>query len=271
MQLSWKEINLGRHLQTQVYWARAHCWPAGRLWDRVSMPAYLLYLVSEGELEVQTDGCQHHLKAGDAWLYPYSRYRTVRIIEDAKWLSLGLEATLYEKYDALAPLAPAHWQPNDMSHAIGWLDRIAVNDENRNLVNSLMNDGLTKAIVGWLWDSLDGDLSRLAVDEAPGWLNRALTLIHEDPCVSVAELVKQSGYSAAQFRRAFHQTMNTSPREYLIQRRLNMACRLLASADIPVSEVATRCGFNDPAQFSRHFKQAYRVAPLSFRRTFRQY
>lgn len=54
----------------------------------------------------------------------------------------------------------------------------------------------------------------------------------------------------------------------LMQLRLERAREILSDvrlADLPVSEVAARCGFLDPSHFARRFRQRFSQAPLQFR------
>lgn len=56
------------------------------------------------------------------------------------------------------------------------------------------------------------------------------------------------------------------PGEYLRQKRLKHARRLLETTDMPVSEVAQEVGFKTPAHFSSAFKEAYGVTPSQARK-----
>jgi AraC-like DNA-binding protein len=270
MERVWNELNLGRHLQIDLFWARAHRWPVGQTWDRISMPAYVLYIVRRGVLEVTLDGHPVQLCAGDVWLHAHARRREIRVLQDADWLSLGLVATLYERIDALAPLAPALWRPSRRDRIESWLEELAEEDRTRTSAGSIISDGLARAVVGWCWESLDADLYQLARRELPSWLDRVLDAVHRRPTVSVGELTQLSGYSPAQFRRRFFHALGCSPRDYLIRQRLEAARHHLLTDELSVASIAAQCGFHDPAQFSRYFKRAYGLAPLRFRQIVRR-
>ncbi len=54
----------------------------------------------------------------------------------------------------------------------------------------------------------------------------------------------------------------------LMNARLEQAFRLLSDqrfSDLPVGEVAARCGFAEPSHFARRFKDSYGMSPKSFR------
>ncbi len=56
----------------------------------------------------------------------------------------------------------------------------------------------------------------------------------------------------------------------LLRRRMEEARRLLSESDEPVGEVALRCGFADPAHFSRLFRREGGTCPRTWRRLVRK-
>ncbi|MFJ3667230.1 AraC family transcriptional regulator [Streptomyces sp. NPDC090106] len=58
--------------------------------------------------------------------------------------------------------------------------------------------------------------------------------------------------------------------QWIIQERLEAACRLLSSphhTHLPIAALAMRCGFTSPSHFSRRFRATYGVTPREWRRT----
>ena len=54
---------------------------------------------------------------------------------------------------------------------------------------------------------------------------------------------------------------------YLMRIRLNRAKQLLdSSADMQIGDIATKCGFEDNAYFSRIFKQYFHLTPSQYRK-----
>ncbi|HJP77685.1 MAG TPA: helix-turn-helix domain-containing protein [Pseudonocardiaceae bacterium] len=72
-------------------------------------------------------------------------------------------------------------------------------------------------------------------------------------------------YAMAQFRRVVHTTVL----DYLTQRRLAEARRLLVTTDVPVGRVAADSGFGSVSRFYAAFTSACGVAPATFRREHR--
>jgi AraC-like DNA-binding protein len=57
--------------------------------------------------------------------------------------------------------------------------------------------------------------------------------------------------------------------EWIAERRLHQARRLLVETDLGVEEIATATGYRDPAYFARQFKRAHGMTPLTWRRASR--
>lgn len=64
------------------------------------------------------------------------------------------------------------------------------------------------------------------------------------------------------FLRAFRQT----PSQYYMKLRLREARMLLSQSDIPLIEVALRCGFRNTSHFSRRYREMYKISPGEHRR-----
>lgn len=67
----------------------------------------------------------------------------------------------------------------------------------------------------------------------------------------------------------FKDTLGIPPLKYLIQKRVSLAKRLLATTSDPISDVAKACGYVDIAYFCRVFKRVEGVTPLAYRKSSR--
>lgn len=73
--------------------------------------------------------------------------------------------------------------------------------------------------------------------------------------------------SSAQFRRKLTAVSGTTPAVYIRTRQMQMAQRILDSnADLPINEVAMKCGFYDVSHFTRTFKQVMGVTPTQYKK-----
>lgn len=82
---------------------------------------------------------------------------------------------------------------------------------------------------------------------------------------SIATLAAISGVSHQYLCRLFKETMNLRPNEYITQRRLNEAKRLLSMTDMPISEVSVQSGFSDTGYFCTVFRRYESMTPSEYR------
>ncbi|GGR01127.1 helix-turn-helix transcriptional regulator [Streptomyces netropsis] len=83
--------------------------------------------------------------------------------------------------------------------------------------------------------------------------------------LSVTEHAARHGMTPAELRSAVRRGAGCSPKDYLLAIRLGRAKELLAATELPVSAVARRVGYDDPAYFSRLFTRRVGTAPVRFR------
>lgn len=83
------------------------------------------------------------------------------------------------------------------------------------------------------------------------------------PLTVLAEL---AGVTPQHLCRVFKDSMNMRPNEYLTQRRLQEAKRLLQRNELSVSEIAARSGFPDAGYFSTVFKKHEGVSPIEYKK-----
>lgn len=84
--------------------------------------------------------------------------------------------------------------------------------------------------------------------------------------VSVADVAARVYISASHLTHSFHDQVGYSPKQYIKLLRLSYARELMENTDIPVADVAVKCGFADVNNFIRAFRQTYSVPPGKWRR-----
>ena len=97
-----------------------------------------------------------------------------------------------------------------------------------------------------------------------GMIEPAVEAIHRefaDRSLTVASLAEKCGMSEVYFRKLFLHRFGISPKEYLLQKRMEYASQLLSLGEFGVAEVAELCGYGEPCHFSRAFKKRFGTAP----------
>ncbi|MBD0741261.1 GlxA family transcriptional regulator [Streptomyces sp. CBMA152] len=89
-----------------------------------------------------------------------------------------------------------------------------------------------------------------------------------DP-LTLAELAAHANMSVRTFSRRFREETGTTPGQWLIRQRVDLARHHLETTDWPVDLVAHRCGFGTGVSLRQHLHAAIGVSPQAYRRTFR--
>lgn len=101
----------------------------------------------------------------------------------------------------------------------------------------------------------------------PMWLHNALSHIEHhlgDPDLDVATLAAIADLSPSRFSARFRALLETSPKAYVIERRMLAARTLLRRGETSVATIATACGYRDPFHFSAQFRRATGYPPSAW-------
>ena len=82
-----------------------------------------------------------------------------------------------------------------------------------------------------------------------------------DPKLDIETVCGVAFISVSSLQRAFAKYFGISPKQYLIQLRMNRALELLTENELSVKEISFACGFTDEKYFSRAFKKKFGYSP----------
>jgi AraC family transcriptional regulator len=101
------------------------------------------------------------------------------------------------------------------------------------------------------------------------WQGRRISDLIEDNLkggVRISELAASARLSKSHFSRAFKTHFGRSPQQYILERRVARAQRLMLVSDSRLCEIAIACGFSDQAHLSRMFRRTVGDSPNAWRR-----
>lgn len=82
--------------------------------------------------------------------------------------------------------------------------------------------------------------------------------------LTVTKLAELCGISDVYLRKIFTHSFGISPKEYIIQKRMEYAKQLLALGDFEISSIAELCGYSEPCHFTREFKKRFGISPSKY-------
>jgi AraC family transcriptional regulator, transcriptional activator FtrA len=88
--------------------------------------------------------------------------------------------------------------------------------------------------------------------------------------LSLTTIAGRAAMSPRTLSRQFRLQTGTTPLQWLIRQRLNRAQELLETTTLPVSQIATACGFTSPLHLRQHFTRTFSTTPTTYRRTFKR-
>lgn len=108
---------------------------------------------------------------------------------------------------------------------------------------------------------------RMAATHATA-LQRAREFAEKDLAapLGVEDLARAAGLSRFHFSRLFAAETGQTPAAWLAARRVQMAAQWLRSGEMPIKEIARRCGFADVQPFGKVFRRLIGQPPASYRR-----
>ena len=126
--------------------------------------------------------------------------------------------------------------------------------------NALAAEEMALLLVDWLVPSKEGGAARGASD-----VEQARGRIDDAPAetFTLVELADLCGLSRFQFLRSFARATGLTPHAYLIQRRVDLARRLVANGT-PLAEAAAESGFFDQSHMTRHFTRVLGISPGAY-------
>lgn len=99
-------------------------------------------------------------------------------------------------------------------------------------------------------------------------LLQILTYIEEhfNEEITLHKLCEISFMSRSSLLKLFNRLCNCSPNEYLLNVRIENACKLLKTTNYSITRIAQDSGFYDSSHFSKLFKRVKKILPKDFRK-----
>lgn len=248
---------------TLVMGGREHCNPDYVI-SRRNFPFYVLEYVVAGRGAVKLDGQSHALRPGVVFVSaPTTRCEIHTDPRDTM-----------EKYFLAVAGAEVPGRLRRCGVPVGRARQLAAHAEVTSVLEDLVREGqrsgaLAQRICAALFELLllkiedTSTLAPHASEPAREAFLRCKALIDAgaEGLATLEEIARTAGVEASSVCRWFRRYQGTSPYQYLLRRKMNLAAEHLVENGGLVKEAAQRVGFADPYHFSRAFKSIHGVAP----------
>lgn len=236
-------------------------WEPGRVIVREQSDLFGLEMVLAGQVDFEQDGRSHTVNPGEVYLLQLGgqhRYATAGGHAVKRFITLTGPA-LTPTLNALGLGSVDVIRPRDPAAIKRELVRIAHAMSRPNLF-----DFARLSMLGY------GLLLALAQDVTPAWptaVTRAINHMqgHLQEALQAEDLAVVAEVSAPHLTRLFREHVGQPPHRYLQSLRLAQARVLLQQTQMPVGEVAMRCGYSDALYFSKVFAKEMGAPPTRWR------
>lgn len=83
--------------------------------------------------------------------------------------------------------------------------------------------------------------------------------------INIQDLAEGIGYHPDYYSSLFKQQTGLSPKQYIIQKRIQTAKELLVNTNMSIAQISEACGFQFSSQFTRLFEKYEHITPKKFR------
>ena len=98
-------------------------------------------------------------------------------------------------------------------------------------------------------------------------LRRVIDYISEnlDTDLKIAEIAQEVNMSPSHFTRLFKLATGLAPHQYIMQKRIEAAKKLLSETEISIAQIALEIGFQSQSRFTTLFRQLTGTTPRAYR------
>ena len=86
--------------------------------------------------------------------------------------------------------------------------------------------------------------------------------------IQISDIADYIGITRSYLFNIFKQNLNLSPKEYLLQYRMDKAKEFLEETTDSIQDIALSVGYNDALAFSKMFRHIVGVSPSQYRKSF---
>lgn len=230
---------------------------------RVRLDWYLLYILS-GSLKISINGELHTLVAGNVLLISdgTKHFHYTENDNSVKYLWIhftgaSIKSTLtHFKLSYDTPLyAGVHHSMNEYWQRL--FNTFILNDEYFQDVSSAILIEIFAQFSRYIHNS----------DSEYSFLN-SISYIHKNYSsnIKISELAEMENLSETYYRTIFKKLTGISPSEYITNKRIEIAAKLLENTNLSIEDIATECGYADVFYFFRMFKKKTGSTPAKYRK-----
>lgn len=127
-----------------------------------------------------------------------------------------------------------------------------------------LNNGRNPYLISKIWELFSVLLETQKNDTS--YVDKALDYIHSEYMndITIEKIAVNLGLDHSYFSSLFKKKLGISPKQYLLNYRMNIAISLMLEKEISISVVANSVGYTDVCNFSKMFKKTFGISPSKY-------
>ncbi len=238
-----------------------------------SRGGYHLHVILSGRGILTVNGITHPMHRGQMFVTKPGEQSWYRADEKDPWVYCWMT------FDGNK--APKYVESIGLPEGINWRDCYTDPMEYYNIVKETLNrPEMTLANDLWRLAHLLSFISLAAESESKKqhlsrhvsdistdiYVDKAITYIQSNfSNIKISDVARNIGINRSYLTKIFKQKTGISPQEYLMERKLSYACKLLIETDAQIQDIARRIGYENLLTFSKIFKGRYGISPKNYR------
>src|SRR5690625_592888 len=240
-------------------------------WDgltRGEIEVVVFQYTLKGEGEIRVDDHTYQLKEGDAFFVKIpSDHHYYLPVDSQEWefvhiTLFGPEALQYfeEITDDVGHILTLDIYATPITHIFDVLSKVNHNQLNDAYITSSLAYTFLMELQRFV---LNIDRN----DTLPDPIKKAVVYMNENYAdqLSLDDIVDVSGLSKYHFTRLFHETVHSTPIQYLTKVRINKSIELLKNEALTIEHIAVQVGFSNGNYFNKVFRSALGMSPGKYR------
>lgn len=230
----------------------------------------LIHFILSGKGALEIDGHTFQLGAGDAFLIPSGKISYYVADRDDPWCYtwisfLGINSQMYTYQLMGSSPEPYLLHGLDTGKYRSLIAQI-LELEGTATERYFKGNGLLLQVLGELFRDAGFDERNWGKNSVADEVKFYLDVNYSEK-LRLKDVAHNFGVHPNYLTRVFHEKYHVSPKQYLLNLKLQKACQLLRTTELPVSVIASSMGFDDSLAFSKLFKKTYGFSPSHYRST----
>lgn len=227
-------------------------------------PFHSLYIIQSGSFISESGGITHTYKDGDVVFFPTDMKFCRSILEPLVFHFILFERNPNSEIAFTLPPGKLEFRDrNRLQSTLQAFNRItAVQHNYRHIQQHLLNDIIYQY---YTETQINPDYVNKESDDAV--LTAAINYMKNNISskISLNQLSDLAGITPSGLIWKFRTGLGTTPIDYLISLRMQLAKQLLSETELSVQKIAEKCGFDNSYYFSGFFKKRIGMSPTVYR------